>query len=310
MTHETPFNLQKHAEVPGGFVEKEALQKEIDTRKIAEMANSLRGVKETTHGEVMSLLRAEALEDDKDRDKEFATGEELLERLRGEDISPYEVEQALSPLLKGSKKFMLEALKVSGSLLEGASSELKSDPEVVLQAVRENSTAIRYAEGEARKDRRIALEVARHGSFADIDEGLKSDKEIVLAAMRKNGYDIKHASSELQEDREVVLEAVKSNPRALEKINPRFLSDKELVLAAVNKDGEALRFVRYMKGQEDLTSDLDVVSAAIRNNPRALIYAHPSVKKKIQEALGITDQQIKDEQIRQFTQLSEKLKGN
>jgi len=103
--------------------------------------------------------------------------------------------------------FVLPLVKMQGSALQYAKTQLKANKQVVLAAVSNRGTALLHASNT-----------------------MKQDKDVVLAAVQQDGSSLQYASEELRRNKEVALEAVRQTPMAL-----KFASD------GLNQDLDCLK---------------------------------------------------------------------
>lgn len=194
-------------------------------------------------------------------------------------------------------------------------SELRNDPEymkvfvakygakylIYSEKLRANATFILECLG-AKKDKSKTAElflVLRnhfyHNGFPKDLEFLKSD-EFTLKALLANGFILKdllddeknnpdfvfsaclntpeaivYAGDKLLKNKDFVLNEIRRGNRFVFKTAHDFHGDKELVKLAVSLDGKSLD-----DAVDFLKKDLEIIKLAIKNNPEAILYAHPS----------------------------------
>ena len=118
------------------------------------------------------------------------------------------------------------------------------------------------------KDKEVVMKAIENRgislSFASTE--LRKDPNFVLAAIKKKGVALRYADPSIKSNREFLLTAIKMKSLAFKYVNPRFKKDKMFVLDAVKANGLALRYA------VDYQNDLDVVTAALNQNKKAIKY--------------------------------------
>lgn len=107
----------------------------------------------------------------------------------------------------------------------------------------------------------------------EIPEQYKKDQDIATAIAKNNGYFLYKIDNSIL-SKEIILTALKSNFSAEKYVPEEMYDDKEIVLFIVNKNGHLL-----WKASDRLIDDIDVVSAAIKNNPDAIRFASKRLKE-------------------------------
>ena len=149
-----------------------------------------------------------------------------------------------------NKEQVLKAVASRGWDILRASESLRSDAEVVSAAAENNPYILERSLGkELRNDADFMLRMIKHHAVAlRFADKLKTSRNFILKAVKINGRALLYAGS--------------------------FRADREIVLAAVHADGLALNYAR-----DRLRADLDVISAAIQQNPDSSKYAIENLTK-------------------------------
>ena len=156
------------------------------------------------------------------------------------------------PHARHDHDFVLAAVRRAGLSLKFASPELRSDRSIVKAACAQNGDAFRYADMSLREDRAFVLDCCKSGGMA------------VSSC-------VAFLSSDLREDRSFWEAVLAVNPACMCRAPPAIRSDKELVLQTVTKRGQELQ------SAYTLWDDIEVVLAAIRQDPLALEHASPAM---------------------------------
>ncbi len=205
--------------------------------------------------------------------------------------------------LKSNRELVIELIKKDGDLLQYASENLKNDPELI--SIAERSIVIKTINKTA-ADRVIDY-------FLSLDNRFKNDREIALKLVSKNGKALEVLSRDLQVDAQIALAAeltpLLEEIRKLSKekviafarrLPPKFKNNREVALELVKKNGLALQvfpekvvfnspYLKFLEpfwncaptfisGFKNLRNDLEVVSAAVKENGLALKYASEKLK--------------------------------
>ena len=99
-----------------------------------------------------------------------------------------------------------------------------------------------------------------------------TSRESLLEAIKTNSKTLKQLfrNSDFKEDEEVVLKIVKPYPRAI--YLSQLKKNREFVLKAVAENGLCLKWVG-----KQFQSDPEIVSAAVKNNARAMEFVAPKL---------------------------------
>lgn len=202
-----------------------------------------------------------------------------------------------SKRLASDRDVVLVAVRCNGEALEYTAEALRRDKQVVLEAVRQSGHAVRFAGDALIRDHDVALEAARQNGDAlqhlpiiarsrDVvlaavrscgdalyfaDAALKSDLEIVKAAVAQNGNALRFAADELKASQEVVLAATRKSSQALRWATRELLTEYGFCLQAARINGLTLPRLAF-------SSDFAVASAAIQQNPDALMHAPEALR--------------------------------
>ena len=172
--------------------------------------------------------------------------------------------------IKADRRFMMQAVSISGFALTCASEELRSDRGLVMTAMSSYGGALGLASQELRSDRDLMMAAVSSGdryALRFASEDLLSDRDIVATAVSSNGLALKLASEELRSDRDIVAIAVSSDGDALEFASEELRSDRNLVMTAVSKSWHALRYA-----PEELRSDSEILASTnFGSPPEALV---------------------------------------
>ena len=202
--------------------------------------------------------------------------------------------------LEDDRAFILEAVKVSASILENISDRLKKDKEIALSAIAQDSNIFEYLDSSLKSDKEFilkALTVAdsqmkldaeeasknkfielmfgdREGVWDNIDKNVTKDSAFITQAIKETGYGLEYATPKQQANRELVLNAVKLYPKALKYADKKLQDDGALVLEAVKRDGLVLKYAskRFQENKK-------VVTEAINETGFALAYASLELQK-------------------------------
>ena len=118
--------------------------------------------------------------------------------------------------------------------------------------------------------------------LGELSDSERNNPNLVFQACLNTPEAIQYARQELMKNEPFVKsELSKGNALAL-KYAPAFQSKKEQVMVAVAANGKALEHV-----SEDLTKDLEIIEKAISNDPRAIVFAHPTVLASRNEMLPL-----------------------
>jgi len=157
------------------------------------------------------------------------------------------------PHARHDHDFVLAAVKRAGVSLKFASPELRSDRIIVKAACAQNGDAFRYADFSLRGDRSFVLDCCRSGGMA-------------------GASCVAFLSSELSGDRTFWEAVLAVNPACMCRAPPAIRADKELVLQTVAIRGQELL------SAYTLWDDIEVVLAAVRQDPLALEHASPDMR--------------------------------
>jgi lambda repressor-like predicted transcriptional regulator len=285
------------------WVRKEAFKE----KKLAELAAAL---KPESGLNWKDILQDQALRDDRQLnykqkiiERSSSSGTKLSSLEKSRPVPPLPNFESLS------KAEIIAEVKKNGYSFEFAPPELKSDVSVVMELLESDPAVLLFASPEIRANRSVVLKaVSKRGSaLAAASENLRADRDIVLAAVRQDGESLRFASESLKADREVAVEAIEHDPyyegtagrkpaiayasEAL-KTNPDFIleaieaekagynsvvvdyipkvlfSTREFVLKLVSTRGDTLKYA-----SSSMRSDIDIVLAAVKQDPTAIKYA-------------------------------------
>ena len=196
--------------------------------------------------------------------------------------------------LTEDREIMMQAVKNDGDNLRYASFELQGDKELVLEAVRKYKddgpkkyyiTPFKYASPLLQADREFVMEIMDidvSGFYCAADH-LKNDEGIALKAI-SSGISLEYIGYSLMSNKEFVRKAVQANVDCImssesfrsDRKENDIAIDKELAIYIVNRKGELLYFLPW-----SLKNDTEVITAAIKNNPRSIEYVPKSIKENI-----------------------------
>eukprot|EP01061_Rhynchopus_euleeides_P004498 TRINITY_DN13747_c0_g1_i1.p1 TRINITY_DN13747_c0_g1~~TRINITY_DN13747_c0_g1_i1.p1 ORF type:complete len:492 (+),score=24.14 TRINITY_DN13747_c0_g1_i1:156-1631(+) len=195
-----------------------------------------------------------------------------------------------SDSLRADREFALAAIHRHGASLEFVHESLKADPAVVLGAVRRDGTALRFAHESLKSDRDIVFGALLNNpcgtgghALQYASDSVRADRHVVLEAVRKFPEALCHAHDSLKADPRVVSAAVKQDLTALRFVS-KHMTDRNLTLSVVQKDGACLEYAH-----KSLRRDRRIVLAAAQNNPKALIYADPSLRSDVEVSLAVVN---------------------
>lgn len=183
---------------------------------------------------------------------------------------------------RADAEIVLAAVRRNWRELEFASSSLRSDPAVVMAAIVQDWRALRLAHRRLRRDQSIVLAaLAQDVSACEFSSRrLWADRRFVLAAVAIDGKLLRHCAVEIIASSDVIGTALKQRPTALEAVRGDAWECRSFVLAAVAVNGMLLQ-----RASIALRADLAVVTAAAKCDLRALLFADPQVRLRVEAAI-------------------------
>ena len=147
--------------------------------------------------------------------------------------------------LKNTPSVVIEAVRQYGFVLDFASDEMRNTPSVVIEALKRTcGRALEFAGDEVKNTQSFVLEAVRQTGTAleFASDEMKNTQAVVLEAVKNDGFALKHASAEMKNTQSVVIEAVKNDGFALFFAGAEMQNTQSVVLEAVTQDCDSLQF--------------------------------------------------------------------
>ncbi len=175
----------------------------------------------------------------------------------------------------GDSPFMLSLIQEHGLeiLTQDQDCPLRANKAFMLQVLNIDSDAPRYASATLRKDKEfMTAAILKYSyNFRHVYGSLTRDKDLVREAMKVDPSLIIYAHPDIKQDPEFFEPAIDRFPEIIfERI---FIDNLDIVIAGMRKNGLLLQYL-----PETYQDNIDVVRAAVQQNPEAIIYASPRLQ--------------------------------
>lgn len=148
---------------------------------------------------------------------------------------------------------MLEAVKFGTAAFGDAAYALKEDKDFVKEVVAVAPAAFAHASDTLRGDRAYILELAAAGHGAAVEgamSALQADRGFIKDVVAQDPEAFKYAVHDLRHDRDFALEVVKVNGLALQYVSSALQCDADVVTAAVSQDARSVVFAHTSRRNE------------------------------------------------------------
>lgn len=108
-------------------------------------------------------------------------------------------------------------------------------------------------------------------NLAYIKPEVKNNFDFASLCLKSSGYGLKYFSEDIRNNRDLVKIAISTSPFSYSYISPSLRQDKELAVLAINKGFSFALLSEYH-------DDYDIVSYAVNNTGRSLVYASDRLK--------------------------------
>ena len=158
---------------------------------------------------------------------------------------------------KITSKFLLEAIKISPSILQCAPDNIKSNPQIVSDCVSKDARTLEFASSVLKNKTEIFK-----ASLTGIGIGLKftsfrirDNFDLVYLSVVKRPRSLEYASLRLRKSYGIVYEAIKEEPTIVQFISEELRDNYELMLMAIKKNGANLKYLsNRLKNNETIVS--------------------------------------------------------
>jgi len=188
------------------------------------------------------------------------------------------------------KEFVLEMVKLQGTLLNHAAGNLRSDRQVVMAAWKQNSASLQFAGHLLKADQSFVQEMLwdsphlwKQNSSPDCP--LWAEEEFVLKVVRADAASMEYVdkSAPMWAKKEFVLEMVKLQGTFLNHAADNLRSDRQVVMAAVKQNSASLQLSSHL-----LKADLEFLKTLVADQDSA----HAVMQFAGKESLLWADQQF------------------
>ena len=197
----------------------------------------------------------------------------------------------LSPEHRNDREIVRAACLDDGRALKYASKTLRSDRELVLEIVRKSNVSI----GEVlhctplNRDPEVARTAARlhgHWALSSVPERIRGHRGVARASLQYRYFDAatfgllpENMQREFSGKRTLMLHAIQKEAANILLASDELLNDRGFVLAAIRTHGGVFGWLLQKK--PDITQDLELAEAAVRQDPEQFRYVDAGIKKRL-----------------------------
>lgn len=224
----------------------------------------------------------------------------------------------LNKKLINDKVEAINLLKISGSNFKYLCEELRNDAEVVDIALETNELDFQLIGNDLRNDKQFMLKAVKQSGdiLKYASDELKDDEEVAFEALTNSG-NMNDVSDRLKNDKEFILKVIKEihekypGGERLDELIPDIMNntnlfeDKDFVVRAASIEG----FFTVCNLENALRHDRDVMSAALKSTPTAIIFCDEDLLEDI-EYLKSLNLKFTDEDIEWFGDCFDKEESN
>lgn len=212
----------------------------------------------------------------------------------------------------------INLLKTSGSNFEYLCEELRNDAKVADIALKTNELDFQLIGNDLRNDKQFMLKAVKQSGrkLKYASDKLKDDEDMVFEALINFG-NMKDVSDRLKNDKEFILKVIKKihkeypGGERLDELIPDIMNntnlfeDKDFVVRVASIEG----FFTVCNLNNALRHDKDVISAALKSTPTAIIFCDEDMLEDI-EYLKSLNLKFTDEDIEWFSECFDKEKSD
>lgn len=201
--------------------------------------------------------------------------------------SDYDETQAFclaSASLQADRSFVLDAVKINGSVLQFVNEIFLNDYEIIYEAVKNTAKALAYVSDKFRNKREIILAAASNHDGLDSDAleyanpEFCNDREIILKSILSGKHTLAYASDNIKDDYEIVLAAVKNWPQEFIYASENLRNNREILTEVFQSEMLCTETIlAYLN--DALRDDRQIVLAAIKHDPSDLIYVSERLRR-------------------------------